>query len=80
MSLATDREEDLVQMPFVATTWATATKFIGVRLPDLRAPLSSGFIAHDHSSLRQKLFHIVKTERETEIQHLQPVNAMILRV
>src|SRR6202007_1854171 len=35
MSLATDREEDLVQMPFVSTTRATTTEFIGVRLPEL---------------------------------------------
>src|SRR5258708_24722982 len=31
MPLATDREKDLVQMPFVATTRATATQFIGIR-------------------------------------------------
>src|SRR5258708_25755907 len=34
MSLATDREEDLVHMPLVATTRATTTEFIGVRLPE----------------------------------------------
>ncbi len=44
------------------------TPFIHVRLTELQTPLSNGFIAHDHSLLRQKLFDITKTERETEIQ------------
>jgi len=34
MLLATNREENLVHMPFVATTRATATEFISVRLPE----------------------------------------------
>ncbi|EFH81112.1 hypothetical protein Krac_1799 [Ktedonobacter racemifer DSM 44963] len=68
LSLATDREKDLVQVPCVSTMGATATKFIRVGLPKLQAPLSHGFIAHDYSSLCQKLFHITKTEREAKIQ------------
>ena len=68
MSLATESEEDLVHVPVVATMRATTTEFIGLRLPELQAPLSNGFIAHDHSSWRQKLLHIAKTEREAKIQ------------
>src|SRR5258708_24438079 len=68
MSLATDREEDLVQMPLVATTRSTTAQFIGVRLPKLQTPLPHRFIAHDDPALCQKLFNITKTERETEIQ------------
>jgi hypothetical protein len=30
MSLATDREEDLVQVPFVSTTRTVTTQFIGI--------------------------------------------------
>jgi len=66
MSLATDREEDLVQMPRVATAWATTTAFIGVRLPELQTPLPNGFRADNDPTLGQKLFTITKTEREAE--------------
>src|SRR5882762_9815865 len=68
MSLVTDRKKDLIQMPFVATTRTTATQFIRVDLPKLQTPLSHRFIGPYDPTLRQKLFDIAKTERETEIQ------------
>jgi hypothetical protein len=67
MLLAPDREEDFVHMPFVATTRAT-TQFIRVGLPKHQTPLPDRFIAHNDPALRQKLFDITKTERETERQ------------
>jgi hypothetical protein len=51
MSLATDREEDLVQMPLVATTRATTAQFIGVRLPKCANPIAAPF----HSSRRSRV-------------------------
>src|ERR1700733_14708887 len=45
-SLATDREEDLVQMPRVATTRSPTAPFIGVRLPTPQTPLPHRFRTH----------------------------------
>jgi hypothetical protein len=60
MSLATDREEDLVQVPFISTTRAT-TEFIGVRLPERASTIAERF----HSSrqllvARRPLFGITR--------------------
>jgi hypothetical protein len=68
VSFATDREKHLIQMPLVATTRVTTSQFIGIGLPKLQTPLPNRFIAHDDPALRQKLFHITETERETEIE------------
>jgi hypothetical protein len=68
MLLAPDGEEDFVHMPRIPTARATTAQFIGVGLPKLQTPLPDCFIAHDDPALRQKLFDITKTERETEIQ------------
>jgi hypothetical protein len=53
----------LIQMPFVATTRATTTEFIGVRLPERANTIAERF----HSSRRfragrRPLFHIAKTQ------------------
>ena len=34
----------------------------------IQTPLSNGFVSDDDPALRQELFHITKTERETEIE------------
>jgi hypothetical protein len=62
--LATNRENYLIQMPFVPTARTAATQFIGVGLTKLQTPLSNRFIGHDNPRLGQKLFHIAKTERK----------------
>ena len=54
--LATDSEEDLVHMPFVATARATTTQFVGVGLPEFEAPLPNRFRGHDNPALCQKFF------------------------
>jgi hypothetical protein len=61
MSLATDREEDLVQVPFVSTTRATTTEFIGVRLPERASTIAERF--HSSQQLlvaRSPLFDITR--------------------
>jgi hypothetical protein len=69
MSLATDREEDLVHMPFVSTTRATTTEFIGGGLPKRANTIAGRFHRSRQSrAARRPLFDITKTERETEIQ------------
>src|SRR5258708_6083879 len=66
--LTANREDDLVQVPFVTTTMATTTQLIGVGLPECETPLPNGFIRHDDASLCQKLFNIAKAQRKAEIE------------
>ncbi len=49
LSFATDREKHLVQMPLVATMRTATPQLIGVRLPELQAPLPYRFIAYNES-------------------------------
>ena len=59
LSLATDGEEDLIQVPFVATARA-ATQFIGRGLTKCEAPLPHRFIGHGDPALGQKF--LTRTE------------------
>src|SRR5260370_28669319 len=68
MRFPVDLQVHFIQVPFVSTTRATTTQFIGIRLPKFQTPLSNRFIGDDDSALGQKLFNITKTEREAEIQ------------
>jgi len=56
LSLATDGEEDLIQVPFVATARA-ATQFIGRGLTKFEAPLPHRFIGHGDPALGQKFLN-----------------------
>ena len=60
LSLATDGEEDLIQVPFVATARATTTQFIGRGSTKCEAPLPHRFRGHDDPSLGQKF--LTRTE------------------
>ena len=65
---AVDREKHLVQVPFVARSGTPATELIGIRLPELPAPLPDGFIRHDDPTGEQEFFHIAVAEAEAEIE------------
>ena len=43
--LAANREDDLIQMPFVTTARTATTQFLGVGLPECEAPLPYCFLA-----------------------------------
>ena len=62
--LSSDRQNDLVQMPFVATRRTTTTQFISIGLPEC----ASTIVAPSHTSPQRlagpKLFDITKTEVE----------------
>jgi hypothetical protein len=68
MGFSIDFEKDFIQVPFVATTRASPSQFVGVRLPKLQAPLPHCFIGYDDPSLCQQFFDITKTERKAKIQ------------
>src|SRR6266704_6322255 len=65
---ASDREYDLIHVPFVATARAAMTQFIGIGLTKFEAPLPHRFIRDQNASLGHELFDVAKTEREAEVQ------------
>jgi hypothetical protein len=66
--LATDREEDLVQVPFIARPGTPPSELIGVLLAELPAPFADGLIRDDHSTFEEELFDIAVTEAEPEVE------------
>src|SRR5258708_20442285 len=68
MLFASKRENDLIQIPLVATTRAAMAQFIGIGLPKLQTPLPHRFIGHDNPALCQKFLNISITEREVKIE------------
>ena len=57
MLLATNGEDDLVEMPGVPTARTTTAHFMGVGLPKLQTPLPHRFRGHDDPALCQKFFN-----------------------
>jgi hypothetical protein len=68
MALVIDREEDLVEMPYVAESGTSAPELVGIRLPERAAPFADGFIGHDHPTGQQQLFDIAVAETEPVVQ------------
>ena len=66
--LSLDRQNHLVEMPFITARGTTTAQFVGVGLPKFEAPLPHRFIGHDDPALGHELFDITKTQRKTEIQ------------
>ena len=66
--LPVDPQEDFVEMPFVAGSWASATQLIGVGLPKLEAPLSDRFVGENHAPFGQYLFDVPIAEREPKVE------------
>ncbi len=53
MLFARDRDNDLVQMPFVATSGSALADPIGERLAEFPSPLAHAFIGHTDATRRQ---------------------------
>jgi hypothetical protein len=68
MPRAVDREQDLIQVPLVARLGAPATELIGIRLPELLAPLPDRFVGDGDSTSEQQLFDIAIAEAEAIVQ------------
>ncbi len=67
-SLALDRQENLVQMPFIARLRTSSTKFVGTLLPDRAPPAPYRFIAEHDATRCHQLFDIAKTQGESEVE------------
>src|ERR1700693_3614223 len=51
--LASNRDDDLIHMPFVAASRRTPADLIGERLAELLPPLAHGFVRHTNPARRQ---------------------------
>jgi hypothetical protein len=65
---AIDGEKHLVQMPLVAGSGTAAPEFTGIRLAELAAPLSDGFIGQDDAALGHELFNISVTQAKPKVE------------
>jgi hypothetical protein len=68
MPLAVDREEDFVQVPFVAWLGTSAPQLIGIRVTELPTPLADGLIGDEDPTDEQQRFDIAIAEAGAEIQ------------
>jgi hypothetical protein len=68
MAFAMNRQENLVQVPFVTRSGAPVTQLVSILLAELAAPLADRFIGDNDPTDEQELFHIAVAERKAEIQ------------
>src|SRR5262247_698156 len=68
MACATNRQEDLIQVSLVPGLSPAVAQLIGIRLPELLAPLPDRFIGHDDATSEQELFHVAVAETKAEVQ------------
>jgi len=68
VAFAIDRQEDLIEVSFIARLGASTTQLIGVCLAKLPAPFADSFIGHDDPTDEQQFFHITAAERKAKIQ------------
>jgi hypothetical protein len=68
ITLALDREEDLIEMPRIPGLRSAVAEFIRIRLAERAAPFTDGFVRHHDSAGQEQLFDIAVTQTETKVQ------------
>ena len=68
MALAADRNEHLAHVPDVAEATLSLPQSAGVFRSKLPAPGSNGFVGYGDATLRQKVLHVAKAQREPMAQ------------
>ena len=68
MPLAPDRDDNLVQMPFVATHRGPAANAPGIVPAEFLRPVANSFVAHLNASDGEHLLNHPKAQREPEIK------------
>lgn len=61
MVLALDRQNNLVEMPFVAAPRLSPAQLVGISLAELQRLLPDRLIGHDDASTSHQFLDIVKT-------------------
>ena len=65
---ASDRDEDLIQVPFVAWSGTLTAQLVGIGLPKLPAPVAYRLIRQDDPTCRHQLLDVSVAQAEAEIQ------------
>ena len=66
--LSGDRDDDFIQMPFVAARGSTLADLVGERLTEFVRPLAHRLVAHANSARREHLLDHAKAQRKPEIE------------
>ena len=66
--LASNRDDDLIHMPFVAASRRTPADLIGERLAELLPPLAHGFVRHTNPARRQHFLDHAQAQGKPEIE------------
>jgi hypothetical protein len=68
MTLALDRQEDLIEMPLISKPRPAVAQLMSIGLAKLPAPFPDYFIRHDDATGEQELFHVAVAQLEAEVQ------------
>ncbi len=68
VGLSIDREEDLIQVPFISRARPSSAQLIGELLTTLLAPAAARLIADLYTAQEQRLFHRPETQQEAHVQ------------
>jgi hypothetical protein len=68
MRLALDREDDLVQVPFITRSGTPAMPLMGGELAEFAAPRTNGSVREGHPAGEQEFFHTAIAEATPEIE------------
>jgi hypothetical protein len=76
VSLATEREENPVEVLLVARSGAPPPELVGVLLAKLLAPLAEGRVGHEHATDEQEFLPSAVAEAEAEIEPTRGTDAL----
>jgi hypothetical protein len=68
VGLASDRDDDFIQMPFVAARGSTLADLVGKRATEFVRPLAHRLVAHANAARRKHLLDHAKAQRKPEIE------------
>jgi hypothetical protein len=68
VTLAMDREKDLIKMPLIAGSSTTAPELMRILLAELPAPLADGLIGYGNPTGQEQLFDIPIAEAEPKVE------------
>jgi hypothetical protein len=63
-----DRQKHLIEMPHITGLRPVMAQVIGIRLPELLAPLPDRFTGHDDATSEQERFHRAVAETKADIE------------
>ena len=66
--LSGDRNDDFIEMPFVAPRRSPVADLIGKGIAELHRPLTYGLVAHGNATLRDHLLDHAKAQGKPEIE------------